>query len=201
MRWLVIVLLVAVTIAGYAVYSLRMEPESAPPFGIIPGVADIEYRDGEFGFSIMYPETAKTSPTDFAGFLPLTQTPVASFVLPESMYAGTNLAEAGVYIGATSTPELVSLCLTAFPGSGESETASVVINGTTFSVFTSTEAAAGNIYEANAYRTVHNGQCFELVALIHSGNIGNYPEGTVVEFDKAKFRDYLSAILRTFAFI
>lgn len=203
MRWWAIILLIAVALAAYAIYSIQRQPVESPSnqFGIIPGIANIEYRDGEYGFSIMYPEIAALSQANFEGYLPLTETPIASFVLPESMYTGTNLAEAGVYIGATTTPEVVAECLSAAPKSGEFATATTTINGVVYSVFVSMDAAAGNIYETNVYRTIRGERCFEIVMLLHSTNIGNYEPGTVAEFDKAKFTGYLAAVVRTFSFI
>ena len=74
------------------------------------------------------------------------------------------------------------------------------INGATWNVFTSADAGAGNFYESKTFRTVHGDTCFEMVELLHSGNIGNYPAGTVVEFDKAKFQGMLETIAHTFTF-
>ena len=161
----------------------------------------MEYRDTEYGFSIQYPEIATTSPVNFEGYLPLTQTPIVSFVLPESMYMGTNLAEAGVYIGATTSPKIIASCSVSSAETGETAEGQETINGATFLVFTSTGAGAGNFYETKAFRTLRGGFCFELVELLHSTNIGNYTPGTIAEFDGAKFQGYLGAMVQTFGFL
>lgn len=204
--WLVLIIVVVLVAAGLAIYSnthqqIVQRPSTTSIPEIIPGVSSVEYRDTEFGYSIQYPEIATSSDVDFGGYLPLTQTPIASFVLPRSMSQGTNLAEAGVYIGATSTPKVVASCGTSSPEVGETAEGTTTINDAAFSIFKSSGAGAGNFYDTTTYRTVHNGTCFELVELLHSGNIANYPDGTVVEFDKLKFQGYLEAIVKTFSFI
>lgn len=204
--WLALIVIVVLVGAGVAVYynTYGAEKRSAPPASrheIFPGVPSIEYRDTEFGFSIMYPETATTSEVGFEGFLPRTQTPVVSFVLPRGISRGTNLIEAGIYIGATSTPKVVASCNAPSLPAGERAAGTRIINGTVFSVFRSSGAGTGNFYETKAYRALRGGRCFELALLLHSGTIGNYPEGTVVEFDRATFEGYLDAMVNSFSFI
>lgn len=198
--WLVLIVIVVAVGAAVAYYTNTQHEISTPEVQepqIIPGISSIEYRDTEFGFSIEYPETAASSNTDFTGYLPLTQTPVISFILPRSMGEGTNLSEAGIYIGATSTPDIMERCSTSSIGVGETFIGTTTINGATFGVFTSVEAGAGNLYDSTAFRTVHNARCLEIVELIHSTNVANYPEGTVVEFDKPKFQGYLEKMADT----
>ena len=204
MKWWVIILLVAVVLAGWAIYSTQRgsgAPQLPNADEIVPGVASVEYRDTEYGFSIQYPEIATTSPVNFEGYLPLTQTPLVSFVLPKSMYTGTNLVEAGVYIGATTSPGVLARCLVMASNLGENGVGSATINGAEFMVATSTDAGAGNFYEEKVYRRIQNGACLEIVELLHSGNIGNYTPGTVVEFEKAKFSGYLDATVHTYKHI
>ncbi len=202
--WLVLIVVVVLVAAVLAIYSNTHQPQTVigtSVVHIIPDVASAEYRDNEFGFSIMYPETATSSEVSFEGYLPLTQMPVVSFVLPRDMYTGTNLSEAGVYIGATSSPKVVASCGTSSPETGETAEGTTTISSTIFSVFKSAGAGAGNFYETKTYRTVHGGICLELVELLHSTNIGNYSKGTVVEFDHAKFSGILDAIVQTFTFL
>jgi hypothetical protein len=168
---------------------------------IIPGTPSVMYSDPQFGFNIYYPSTTVLESTGFDGFLPLTQTPVIGLKLSPDLYAGTNLTEAGVYIGATTTPSIVSTCTDPMTSSGETEASSTVaIGGATFSVFNSTGAGAGNIYQEKEFRTVQSGTCFEIVELLHSGQIANYPSGTVTAFDETKFSGILDAMVNTFTF-
>jgi hypothetical protein len=139
--------------------------------------------------------------TGFEGFLPVTKTPVIGFSLSTDLFQGTNLTEAGVYIGATTTPAIVSTCTAPQASAGESEaTSSAIIGGTSFAEFDSTGAGAGNIYQEKSFRTVKSNACFEIVELLHSGQIANYPSGSVTAFDETKFSGMLDAMVNTFAF-
>ena len=167
---------------------------------IIPEVASVRYENTQFGFSLSRPQTSAVRTQGFEAYLPLTQAPVVAITLPTELFEGTNLGEAGVYIGASSSPAIISKWDLPSADSGETPAGTVDLNGNSFAVFTSTEAAAGNIYEERIYRALRNGTCFEIVELLHSGNIGNYDPGTVVEFDRATFQGYLEAIVQTFSF-
>ncbi len=167
---------------------------------IIPGVASVRYENAQFGFSLERPQTSEVKTEGFEQYVPLTQTSVVAFTLPSELFKGTNLGEAGVYIGANSSPAIVAKWNQPLTEAGEVSVGVVEINGLSFAVFTSQDAGAGNFYEERIYRAVRNGTCFEIAELLHSTNIGNYDPGTVVEFDKAKFEGYLEAIVRTLSF-
>ena len=119
MKWLLgIIVIVIVVVAGW--YLLSGNPDSSAPtgqnatttttFDIISGVPNEVYTDPQLSFSIEYPATAIATSSFSAGYLPLTQTPRIGFELPQSMFSGTNLVDAGVYIGATTTPEAMAAC-------------------------------------------------------------------------------------------
>ncbi len=168
---------------------------------IIPGEASVLYKDMQFGFQLARPTSSTVDTQGFEAYLPLTQAPVVAITLPKELFKGTNLGEAGVYIGASSSPAITSKWNLPSAESGEVAAGTVEVNGISFAVFASKEAAAGNIYEERVYRALHGDTCFEIVELLHSTNIGNYDPGTVVEFDKARFQGYLEAIVQTFFFV
>lgn len=213
---LLIVAIALVVLAGFLYYDGRTAstavspstqatttPSSPVPPSIIPGTPSAMYQDATYGFAIAYPATASIQTPDtysFGGYLPLTQTPVVGLALPADLFKGTNLGEAGIYIGATSTPAIVASCAQPDAQVDETAASSTAINGVSFGVFTSTGVGAGNIYDETAYRTVSNGTCFEIVELLHSGNIGNYPTGKVVQFDRPTFKAYLDTMVNSFAF-
>ena len=165
---------------------------------IIPGVRTVLYEDTQLGISLHRPEDTTIEKTGFEQFLPLTQAAAVAFVLPKALFKGTNLLEAGAYIGQKATADVPAPW--ADPYEGETAAGTTSINGVSWATFTSSEGAAGNIYDERVYRTAHNGTCYEIAELLHSAEIGNYDPGTVTEFDKTQFEGYLEAIARSFTF-
>lgn len=167
---------------------------------IIPGVPSVLYESQEYGFSLYRPENSGVQNQGFEPYLPLTQSPLVGIVLPKALSEGTNLGEAGVYLGVSASPEAVSGWDQPVAGSAEIAAGIATINGVSFAVFTASEAAAGNLYEERVLRTLRGATCFEVVEFLHSTNIGNYTPGTVTEFDKPLFQGYLEAITQTLTF-
>lgn len=166
---------------------------------IIPGVSSVLYSNAEYNFTVMKPVSIETETAGSEAFLRTTAHQVVAFPFPATLFQGTNLIDAGLYIGASSDSKIVNSCRS--PVEGEEQVGTKSINGTVFSVFSSQSAAAGNLYERTEYRTAHNGYCFEIVELLHSGNIGNYPEGSIKQFDPDLFRALLDKMLNTFDFM
>ncbi len=119
------------------------------------------------------------------------------FIEPTYYYPTTNLNEAALLLAASSDPAIVSSC-TQPAQPGEVITGTVTVNGYTFTQSDFTGAAAGNRYEQISNRTVWQGQCFEVIFLIHTGEIGNYPPGTVVEYDRQRLLHHFQTVLDTF---
>ena len=212
---LALITLAAVIIAGILYYdgsanisdstpSATSTPQSSVPVDIIPDVPSVVYQNSTYHFSVAYPATGSIlTGTDgnFAGFLPLTATPVIAFTLPASLFEGTNLGTAGVYIGATTSPVVVATCTSASKSMDETAASSTTYGGATYNIFTSTGVGAGNIYDEKTFRTLRGGVCFEIVEMLHSGQIGNYTPGTTKEYDKPTFAGYLDGIVKTFMFV
>jgi hypothetical protein len=210
--WVAIVLIVG--FVGYSIYESQSIGNTAMVTNatttvdtshnlseIIPGTPSVMYSDPHFGFTIYYPSTTVLQTTGFEGFLPISKTPLIGFSLSHALFDGTNLSEAGVFVGATTSPTIVSVCTNPVANGIETEaTSSAIIGGTSFAEFNSTGAGAGNIYQEKVFRTVKNNTCFEVVELLHSGQIANYPPGTVTAFDESKFSGILDAMVNTFAF-
>lgn len=175
-------------------------PDNVPV--IIPGARSILHEDKEFGFRFWYPEGSNVRKENFEGYLKATQNgvTVAAIFLDESLFKGTNLSEAAVVVGVSPDKGALANCERAVDNQ-EIERGTADIRGATFHLFEATGVGAGNIYESKIYRTIMDGSCYEIVELLHSGNIGNYPQDTVKEFDKAKFTGILENIVHTFVFI
>ena len=164
--WVILILIIG--IAGYAIYESQTASNGVPVTAatstantsgdlpeIIPGTPSVMYSDPQFGFNIYYPSTTILATTGFDGFLPVTDTPVIGFSLSPDLFQGTNLTEAGVYIGATTSQPVVSTCTDQQAANDETEaTSSAIIGGISFAEFNSTGVGAGNIYQEKEFRTV-----------------------------------------------
>jgi hypothetical protein len=210
-RWSRIVLLILIAIGAGILFTSYQQPDShnAAPVSeasktlpeIISGTPSSLYRSDAFGFTIMYPSSITVQTSGFDGYLSVTHTPLAGFALPASLFEGTNLTEAGVYIGASTDPAIVAVCTQPSSDAHENTIGDMVVDGASFKVTTSTDVGAGNLYEMTSYRTVHNNACIEVVELLHSTNSTNYSPGTVQEFDHQKFSGILDALVQTFTLI
>ena len=197
-HWIIFleVLLIAavVSVAVDTVREHSLEENDQPV--IVSGIKSALYTNTEYGFSLWYPLNASVERSFSSGFLQGTQSPVAGIALPADMMKGTNLSEAGVFVGVNSAPAAVGNCLSAAPG--ETASSTVQMNGATFSEFHSLGVGAGNLYDLTSWRTIAHGSCYEIAALLHSGNIHNYDPGTVKEFDESAFSATLRTIVDSF---
>ena len=125
---------------------------------------------------------------------------LAEVMIPKSFEPGTNFGESKFTIGVSSDPDAVSQCLTPqFPNMEKISTTTV--NGTQFTKFIFSDAGAGNFYDTTSYRTIYNGGCYAIEYTIHSGNIDNYPPGTVTAFDENKIRNIFENMAQSFRFL
>jgi hypothetical protein len=79
-------------------------PTSTTASEIIPGVPSAYYEDGVV--SLTRPANSTITNAGFDQYLPLTESPQVAVVLPDDLFEGTNLLEAGVYIGMKAVAEL-----------------------------------------------------------------------------------------------
>jgi hypothetical protein len=208
MKWLFgIIIVIILVIAGWFVWSNvsnsgAMQPSTTPTStvvaDIIPNIPNQTYTDSQLSFSIDYPSTAIATSSFSTDYLPVTQAPLVAFELPQSMFQGTNLVEAGVYVGASSSPIAIDNCAIPSEENNETQASSTTLNGQDFNVFTSSGVGAGNLYQETIYRAIQNGWCLEIAELLHSGNIGNYPAGTVTQFDQEEFSGILNGIVQSY---
>ncbi len=115
----------------------------------------------------------------------------------------TNFGDAVMTVGSSADAGAVSTCSsTPVSGGGPAQKSVVTINGTTFTKFVTTDAAAGNRYETTSYRTVRNNQCYAIEYTIHYSNIDNYSHDQgITAFDKAKVQNILESMVRSFKFL
>lgn len=201
--WFTILLVAAFTV-GYFVWWQAISPEPADYPYLVNGshggsaTADWKiYINDEYGFSLKYPKDfVLREPQNY--FLP---TPLVRVDLPEGSYPGTNFSEAGLTVAVGKDASAVTSCLLGVSAGGKLLKETKLINGITFYKDITSGGAAGNIYDSTVYRTIHQNTCYKVVLTIHTGNIGNYPEGTVKEVNKQAVESLLNKMLLTFKFI
>jgi hypothetical protein len=140
-------------------------------------------------------------------FAPTTYTPAGEFKGDPSLVLhfirldfyspNTNLLEAYFLYSELYDSQNVETCTQPLPQL-ETINGQKTINGIDFTQSEAVGVAAGNIYDQVIYRTVYNNVCYEIVFYMHSGNIGNYTPGTVVEFDRAALLGKFEGVLSTF---
>ena len=122
---------------------------------------------------------------------------VLEFIRPDFYSPTTNLGEAYFLFSTMVDAGVVATCTQPLPQL-EEISGQETINGFTFTKSQATGVAAGNIYDQVIYRSVYDNICYEAVFYMHSGNIGNYTPGTVVEFDRAALLQKFEGVLDTF---
>ncbi len=157
-----------------------------------------QYNNSATGLALTYPNT-------FAPAIPVvgnykTIPELTLHFIDTETYNKTNLSEVYLFISSTSDSQAVSTCTEPNQGGGVPEQiiGNEVVNGFTFVHSTSDGAGAGNFYEQEIYRMVNKNVCYEVIYYIHSTNIGNYPSGTVTEFDRDVLTQKLYSVFSTF---
>jgi hypothetical protein len=123
---------------------------------------------------------------------------VLQFIRPDFFAPITNLSEAYFLYSEMYDSQSVDSCTQPLPQL-ETITGQKTVNGIDFTQSEAVGVGAGNIYEQVIYRTVYNNVCYEMVYYMHSGNIGNYSPGTVLEFDRTTLLQKFEGVLSTFA--
>ena len=187
----VVVALLAV-VAYYAWDAYKgMEPTSVPPSEQQEPAA-VKYATSTF--SVEYPSDFTIDSSYAYEGVPNKPIDGVKFTVPARMAAGTNLSDdSGVSVEWLPRAKSCTGDIYVLPNvkAYELQTAS-----TTYSVATTSEGAAGNVYEEQVYAIKDSSPCTAVRYFIHSSNFQNYfpQEGepaTIQEYDRA-------ALLRTF---
>ena len=194
----------AAVTAGSEYYSNVAEWQTNTPYSTVSGngnagsfsiAAPIDFAISD-NVVAPSPNWRQNSPEANAGLLYLTLT------IPKAFEPQTNFDEATLTVGSSKSGTAIADCLVADPSGGATEPSStVILNGTSFTVFKASDAGAGNLYETTSYRTVHAGQCYAVEYTIHSSQIANYPASyNLHPFDQKMLTDLLDKIVGTFKF-
>lgn len=116
------------------------------------------------------------------------------FAIPAALAKGTNLST-DTYVSVEEVPRATACTAILFL---DRATAADLTDGDrTYSVASSTGAAAGNRYDEMVYALPGTNPCIAVRYFVHYGAIQNYPAGTVREFDESALVAQFDAIRRT----
>lgn len=148
------------------------------------GVAfPLVYSSSDGDFSLRLPAGYVTDEEyKYQAFGPGKDIDGVKFTIPVTLVKGTNLSEDS-YVSIEKIPN-VQNCLADRFLSDAANIQTVNENGTTYSVASSTGAAAGNRYEETVYVIAGTNPCIAVRYMIHYGITENYP-GMVREFNRA----------------
>ncbi len=164
----------------------------APDSGNLPEV----YVNSANGFSVRYPAGYSVNPDyQYKALGPGKEIQGVKFTIPAEMSTGTNLSgyDTGVSIEVIPNVRECTADLFVFQN-----VKSVLLTDREieYSVATTTDAGAGNYYEESVWAFPGTNPCVAVRYLIHSMNFGNYPPGTVREFNRNAILEQFDAIRR-----
>jgi hypothetical protein len=118
-----------------------------------------------------------------------------SVTVPATVATGTNLS-ADTRVSVEQLPR-AKVCSGDIYIKNDVPATKVTEGGIEYSVASTSGAAAGNRYEEIVYAVSSSTPCTAVRYLLHSTAIGNYPEGTVREFDRAALMSEFDKIRAT----
>lgn len=188
-------LIVLISAAGYYFWSSRSEPEPL----IVPVEQPFVAATSTYAttsFSIVYPKEYAID-TAYSNTSVNPAKPIAGvkFTIPLTVATGTNLSsDTGISI--EQLPRAKN-CTGDIYLADTVRAKSWSDGAITYSVATTTGAAAGNRYEEHVYALSRSSPCTAIRYFIHSTNVENYPTSTVREFDRAALLTRFDEIRRS----
>jgi hypothetical protein len=157
-----------------------------------------QYTHPASGVSLTYTDYFAPGDSPYGNYK--TSPELALHLIDSDLYDSTNLSEAYLLVSSTSDPQVTAACTDPNQGGGpEQFLGNEVVNGIAFVHSTSEGAGAGNYYAQEIYRALNKNRCYEVIYFIHYTNIGNYPPGTVTEFDQGALLKKMDDIFATFS--
>lgn len=190
----IIILLVAA--GGIYFYVSHQTVAPVPPPTETPISTTASYASTTLGVSLTYPIGYSVNELyTYDQFGPKKLIHGVSFTIPASMATGTNLS-AETYVSVEQLPR-ANLCTGDIYLQANVKAQNITEGSVTYSLATSTGAAAGNRYEEWVYALVGSHPCTAVRYFIHYGVIENYPPGMVQEFDHATLINQFDIIRRS----
>lgn len=142
------------------------------------------YASSTMGISFKYPKASTLGVTyQYTGF---PKKPIAGVkvLIPDTMATGTNLSSYDSGVSVEQLPRARNCTADIFINADVRATP-FVQNGTSYTVASSTDAAAGNRYEEIVYALSGTTPCTAVRYFLHYAAIENFADGAVREFDRA----------------
>lgn len=159
------------------------------------GILTQAYATSTAGFSLRFPQGYTVDPGySYQAMGPGKSIAGVKFTIPAAAAQGTNLST-DTYLSVEWRPSDTACLASSFVDGGKASTFSD--SGVTYSVATTSDAAAGNRYDEAVFSIPGSSPCTAVRYFVHYGAIGNYPEGQVSEFDRAKLVNQFDLIRRS----
>lgn len=160
--------------------------ETPTPIEDTPVVTDerAEFASTSMRISLKYPQ-GYTVDDKFANTSVSPTKPIlgVKFIIPAQVATGTNLS-ADSYISIEQLPR-ANNCTADIYLAANVKAQALTEGGIPYSVATSSDAGAGNVREEIVYALANSKLCTAIRYHIHTTQIGNYPPGSVREYDRA----------------
>jgi hypothetical protein len=162
------------------------------------GAQYFQYNNPATGVSLTYPDTFAPAISVVGNYK--TSPELSLYFIDSETYDKTNLSEVYLFISSTSDAQVVATCTepNLNVGAPEQLIGKEIINGYAFVHSTTEGAGAGNYYTQEIYRMLNKNVCHEVIYFIHYTNAGNYPPGTITEFDSDALMQKLYGVFSTF---
>jgi hypothetical protein len=185
MNKIIIGVIVVVVLLAAALFIWQKGSHGAPPAEPAPPPAPAQPTTHTYAtstFSIVYPDGYTADESYAYQGVPNKPIPGVKFIIPATMATGTNLStDSGVSVEILPHAKACAGDIFLYENVKSHD---VTVGATVWSLASSSDAGAGNFYEEQVYALKDSKPCTAVRYYIHSGNINNYPAGTVTEFNK-----------------
>ncbi len=159
-----------------------------------PGGLPEAYLDSTAGFSVRYPtDYLKDVSYQYQGLGAGQEISGVKFTIPSDFVDGINLSSFDTGVSIEIIPA-VRDCHAGLFLSNPIDIQTIIDNDIQYSFVSTAEGAAGNFYEEMIWAVPGTNPCIAVRYLIHSTNIGHYPENAVKEFDRTNLIEQFDKI-------